>query len=411
MSPFERYFQHHTLFFEPEFTLPVEAIIVIPVFDDEDIFDTLDKIVLGERKEGKVGVLVVVNHGEHCSPEVKARNQRLALALRQYMESWNFPDLTGRVVEAFDLPERLAGVGTARKIGMDAAGVYLYRKGLEKSPVLSLDADTWVEPDYTDKVIRFFREQKVAGVSIAFEHRLEEIAKEQNREAMIRYELYLRYYRRALKYCGHPHYYTCIGSAFAVRAEDYFAQGGMNRRQAGEDFYFLQKLIATGRYAELKSTVVHPSARLSVRTPFGTGQALQQIVEQGGNYPVYHPEAFLDLKKLLDDIPAFYRAEKDTVKRGTQKQVPGVRAFLETLPWEETIREANANSASLKQFVKRFYDGFNAFRVLKYLNFVHPRYYAKTDIEKAVTQAAFIRVQPGSLLQMLEDLRKEDRSE
>ena len=69
----------------------------------------------------------------------------------------------------------------------------------------------------------------------------------QAREAIMKYELYLRYYRLALEYTGHPHAYHCIGSAFAVRTLDYVAQGGMNKRQAGEDFYFLQKLIATGR--------------------------------------------------------------------------------------------------------------------------------------------------------------------
>lgn len=90
----------------------------------------------------------------------------------------------------------------------------------------------------------------------------------------MKYELYLRYYRLALEYTGHPHAYHCIGSAFAVRTLDYVAQGGMNKRQAGEDFYFLQKLIATGRYATLQSTQVYPSPRFSGRTPFGTGQAV-----------------------------------------------------------------------------------------------------------------------------------------
>ena len=85
----------------------------------------------------------------------------------------------------------------------------------------------------------------MAGVSIAYAHRLEEADMTvQAREAIMKYELYLRYYRLALEYTGHPHAYHCIGSAFAVRTLDYVAQGGMNKRQAGEDFYFLQKLIS-----------------------------------------------------------------------------------------------------------------------------------------------------------------------
>ena len=121
-------------------------------------------------------------------------------------------------------------------------------------------------------------------------------------EAMVKYELYLRYYQEALAYIGHPHAFHCIGSAFAVRASDYVAQGGMNKRQAGEDFYFLQKLISTGRYACLNATRVYPSARFSTRTPFGTGQAVRQIVEDGGYFPVYHWGAFRDLKYFFQGI-------------------------------------------------------------------------------------------------------------
>ena len=43
-------------------------------------------------------------------------------------------------------------------------------------------------------------------------------------------------------FVGYPDSIYTIGSAFAVRAEAYMKQGGMNRRQAGEDFYFLYKL-------------------------------------------------------------------------------------------------------------------------------------------------------------------------
>lgn len=114
-------------------------------------------------------------------------------------------------------------------------------------PIASLDADTLVAPGYLTGIIRKFRNSRVAGITLAYAHRYEgEECTEILRQAIIRYELYLRYYQQALEYCGHPYAYTCIGSAFAVRAADYVLQGGMNKRQAGEDFYFIQKLISTG---------------------------------------------------------------------------------------------------------------------------------------------------------------------
>ena len=50
------------------------------------------------------------------------------------------------------------------------------------------------------------------------------------------------------------------------------------------------------------------------------------------------------------------------------------------------LAEINANCASVEQFMKRFFDNFNAFRVLKYLNFVHESCYSKIDILSAANK-------------------------
>jgi len=42
----------------------------------------------------------------------------------------------------------------------------------------------------------------------------------------------------------------------------------MNRKQAGEDFYFIQKLMPLGGYFALNSTAIYPSPRESSRVPF-----------------------------------------------------------------------------------------------------------------------------------------------
>src|SRR5213594_3575687 len=89
-------------------------------------------------------------------------------------------------------------------------------------------------------------------------------------EAIAAYELHLRYYVRALRYAGFPYAHHTIGSCMAVRADVYKKQGGMNKRQAGEDFYFLQKIIPLGHFTDLTETKVIPSSRPSDRVPFGT---------------------------------------------------------------------------------------------------------------------------------------------
>lgn len=384
MKTFERYFERNKLHFTPEFTNEPEVIVIIPVLDDPDIFQTVDSLCNCTSTEGNIGVIIVVNHGENSPVDVKAANHTLVMQLRRYVEAKQARNaIRFLITEAFDLPAKTAGVGLARKIAMDAAAFWFYQHGRHDNPILSLDADTWVDKNYTDEACRYFRSHPVAGVSIAYAHRLDECSGD-TLKAMIKYELYLRYYQLAMAFTGHPHAFHCIGSAFAVRASDYVAQGGMNKRQAGEDFYFLQKLIATGRYALLKDTKVYPSARFSARTPFGTGQSVRQIVGNDGEYPVYHFDAFRDLKYFFDDISSLYKADDTAVAAYICGQKEGVRQFLAAINGEAMLAEANANCASIHQFNRRFFDHFNAFRVLKYLNYVHESLYAKTDISQAV---------------------------
>ena len=387
MKVFERYFSRNPVSRQLSFEADNAVIVIIPVFNDPDIFATLDSLCCCSVMNIKAGVLIVVNHSEVCPQEIKTRNIGLSDTLKRYVRDRQTDRLRFEVVEAFDLPAKYAGVGLARKIAMDLSAAFFYRNGRIDAPILSLDADTWVEPNYLEEVVRYFQEKSVAGVSIAYAHRLEEADMTvQAREAIMKYELYLRYYHLALEYTGHPHAYHCIGSAFAVRTLDYVAQGGMNKRQAGEDFYFLQKLIATGRYATLQSTQVYPSPRFSGRTPFGTGQAVRQIVQESGHFRVYHPQAFRDLKCFFQGISTLYKVDEAGVSGYFQQQTKDIRLFLSQMNGIAVLAEINANCASVEQFMKRFFDNFNAFRVLKYLNFVHESCYSKIDILSAANK-------------------------
>lgn len=385
MKVFDRYFERNKVLFQPDFLNRPEIVVIIPVLNDRDIFATIDSLCACSYEEGNIGVIIVVNHGENSCLDVKAANEVLLGELQHYTgrKQQEKPEISFVLIKAFDLPAKFAGVGLARKIAMDAAAYYFGQSGQMDHPILSLDADTCVDDNYTDQVCRFFRSKPVAGVSIAYAHRLEECSS-YTLEAMIKYELYLRYYQLAMAYAGHPHAYYCIGSAFAVRASDYIAQGGMNKRQAGEDFYFLQKLISTGRYAQLNTTRVYPSPRFSDRTPFGTGQSVRQIAENKGHYPVYHWEAFLDLKQFFGGVSSLYKADEEAVSVYFQQQATGLQNFLAAIDGKALFAEVNANCASVHQFLRRFFEHFNAFRVLKYLNYVHEEMYTKMDISQAI---------------------------
>jgi hypothetical protein len=154
----------------------------------------------------------------------------------------------------------------------------------------------------------FEKNPRSPGCSIYFEHPLDGPLDVKVYEAIAAYELHLRYYVHGLRYAGFPHAHHTIGSCMAVRADVYKQQGGMNKRKAGEDFYFLQKIFPLGAFTELTDTTVNPSPRGSDRVPFGTGKAVQAHLA-GNKISTYPLEAFLDLKMLFDGLPATDRDE------------------------------------------------------------------------------------------------------
>lgn len=383
MKAFEHYFRKHSPVF-PEFSGNLSIIVIIPVYDEPDIGWTLCSLLQTSRQNIQVGVILVVNHAVDCAEKVKETNRKTLEMLKVFAAQHREAGFEFYIIEALDLPPRESGVGVARKMGMDVAAWYFFQQRRPEGIIVSLDADARVQDNYFTELYTCFACSDYAGVSVYYEHPLGQVEGPQ-REAMIKYELYLRYYCWGLKWIGHPYAFSCIGSAFAVRARDYAAQGGMNKRQAGEDFYFLQKLIATRRYARLSTTTVYPSPRLSNRTPFGTGQAVGQITAEGGAFFTYHIEAFRVLRDFFAGVDDFYQRKTDEVKKKVEQQPVYLQRFLSSWNFVEVVEEVNANTASLPLFCKRFFDNFNAFRVLKFLNSVHPEIFPRQEIFAAVS--------------------------
>lgn len=409
---FERYLQRNPVIHSLSFPEGLGLIVIIPVLDDSEIFDTLESLCVCTIPERPVGVVVLVNHSVQSDTGVIGRNLQLAEQLKSVISRKKIPGLYFRLLEMYDMPVKYAGVGLARKTAMDAAIKYFYDSNNTTGVLVSLDADTRTDINYFTEIFRLFSQSPIAAVSINYAHRLDDLeCHPAQREAIICYELYLRYYRQAIYYTGHPYYYHCIGSAFAVRAVDYAAQGGMNKKQAGEDFYFLQKMMSTGRYAELLSTTVYPSARISSRTPFGTGQSVGRIIEDGGILLTYDFQAFRELKYFFQTVNKLFKASEAVVTDYFQTLPPSLRDFLTLSGFVKNIEEINGNCASEKQFKKRFFDCYNAFQILKYLNHSHDHYFAKRPVEVVAQEilaeyTTEISESPEELLVRLRDLSK-----
>ncbi len=366
MTSVSRYLEKHALYgaLVPDPPAPgLHSIVVIPCYDEENLLITLESLSACTPPPRPAEVLVVVNEGASADGEIKQRNDRTYQEALAWSE--RHPGLNLHMIRASGLHDRHAGVGLARKIGMDEAARRFMAAG-EDGAIICLDADCTVDPGYLLEIERLFTAHpKASGCSIYFEHPLEGDTFDAGAyRGIVEYELFLRYYKNALAYCGFPYPFHTVGSSMAVRCNAYCKQGGMNRRQAGEDFYFLHKIFLLGNFHELNTTRVIPSPRPSHRVPFGTGRAIQNFLDSGErDYTTYDPRTFSNLKLLFDAVPGLYSPSGD----GMHWPAP-VTAFLATQDFENKLREIREHSASEKAFVKRFFGWFDGFMVLKYVH-------------------------------------------
>ncbi|TLX76142.1 glycosyltransferase family 2 protein [Labilibacter sediminis] len=387
MKAFDKYLKKHPAFtsFDIKVLSPANMVIVIPVYLEDDLTVTLDSLCDCSTSDSKIAVLLVVNASEKASEDIIRHQKNTVLELASY-KSKNV-SLSFYTVEAFDLPRKHFGAGLARKIGMDLAVQHFLNTRNEQGVIVSLDADSIVDSNYLESLDQYFKNENNKGCSIYFEHPLEGSYKDQSvYDAITQYELHLRYFVECLRYISFPYAFHTIGSCFAVKASAYVSVGGMNRRQGGEEFYFIQKLIQQGGYGELNSTTVRPSSRISTRVPFGTGPSVKTLVESGDDYQTYNLQGFIDLKPLFEAIPDYYKVTEEKYQEEILKLPGRLRSFLLNSDFYKEIAAVSANCSTVEVFKKRFYHIFNAFKLVKYINYIHEHFLERVTVFDAAIE-------------------------
>jgi hypothetical protein len=193
-----------------------------------------------------------------------------------------------------------------------------------------------------------------------------------------------------------------VGSAIAVKALAYIKAGGMNRRQAGEDFYFIQKLVPAGGYFNLNSTVVFPSSRTSSRVPFGTGASIGRLeVEESSTLLTYNINAFKELAIFFELTDTIFECAHEELAEQYRILPKGLRMFICENDWIKKIIEIKNNTSGKLSFRKRFFEWFNMFKIVKYLNYVHTEYFEKKPVDIAATE---LLKEQGIILESAEPL-------
>lgn len=352
-------------------------------------------------------ILIVVNQRADASGAETADNSKTLKLLPLWKQQYGLANLfwVDAASIGVELPPK-QGVGLARKIGLDLALPLLdYRDG---DPLLiCLDADTLVQSDYLRSISRHFVDTKAGGASIPYHHR--PASGEAEQSAIDRYELFLRVYVLGLELAGSPYAFHTVGSAMACRASVYVASGGMNRRTAGEDFYFLQQVHKTSGVVPLTGTVVHPSPRSSHRVPFGTGRAVGDMLNDGEQRLLfYQPDVFSIVEEWLAYVTKNSEADALSLLNGAGLISPVLHRFLEQSGFRDSWENLKKNNRDDTKLTAAFHGWFDAFRTMRLIHELSDKTYPRIEPEGAVAPLLIRagQISPDTVTEQLELLRR-----
>ncbi len=370
--------------FEPTLIMKIpspllEIILVVPSYK-EKLSDLLALCCSLENQtiHGLFELIIVLNNPK--SDKSGYETNKELLNRKEEFQKFSFPVY---IIDKTNLPDsKKVGVGLARKIGLDEGLQrfnYLNKNGL----LVCLDADCTVEPTYISEIRNYFKLNiSQDALSIGFLHPLDRMENVKERHAIIEYELHLRYYIHIQGLIGLPFAFQTVGSAMAVRSQAYAAEGGMPALKAGEDFYFLHKFIRKNKCGNLRKALVIPSGRISDRVPFGTGRAVGEIINSKKQYQTYQPTSFKilkeDLSQIINAYPDFKNIYGSLNKKSSQ--------YFKDNDLVLSLKECLNNTKDIESFIKRFYQWFDAFRLMKYLHYLRDRHFPNVLVLNAVNE-------------------------
>jgi hypothetical protein len=359
-----------------------DIVVAIPTLADEEIFTTLESLSKCKLPNSKrVLAIVLINESEKADEKVRTKNKEIFDKIKRI----NF-GIETEVRYIKGIPEKLAGVGFARRVLMDEA-ICLFKKEydekfkergniaefMSEKFIFSLDSDCTVSENYFSAVEILEIKNADFGV-LSFTHRFSE--EKEIKKAGILWEIFLRYWRDSLRVFSYKNAFYPIGSLFLFRATPYIVSMGMNIRQAGEDFYFLQKIIPLAKVVDIP-VYVFPKAEPSQRTPFGTGREIQLYIsgEKERLEKVWNFKSFEQIGEIMRSIDDIFSGEI---------KVETFKLFLDENPkYKEQLERIKIQSKTKEDFRKKFEEWFNPFKVFKFLRFTE-KIFPKSPIYQEV---------------------------
>ncbi len=381
-------------------------------------------------------MVLVVNETGEAPHHVSVANQDFAAALHsRFKVCWQSADDSGLtlfrdsassrdvlLVDRFSDGHRFTvkgGVGQARKTGADLAAHLIHKQRLRSPWIHCTDADVHLPQRYFTCIesLSDGSAKDTAALVYPFKHRLfpgtlgdekPNIHQAKIMQVTQLYEYSLRYYVAGLSFARSPYAFHTIGSTISVNAIHYARVRGFPRRQAGEDFYLLNKLAKVGTVRQLSSETecgpIEIAARLSDRVPFGTGAAVGKLMEMedpARDFLLYHPSVFALLRVWLESLPDFWQSRSsdiaavlsreqvsgpaDGFSKPSQKELQALVDGLEEIGAASALQHAFRQSSDSKQFKRQMHTWFDAFRTLKLIHYLRDHQLPSISFEELLS--------------------------
>ena len=341
-----------------------DFIITIPCYDEYNyLFKTLESI--DEQDQNllkKTLVSIVINNSESEDPIIIQNNLKTFKKLLKYESSYELI-----AIDAFStnnaINKKNAGVGMARKISVDMALPYCQSDSI----ICFIDADTKLSKDYLRTIHSSYIKNRWVAATVNFEHLRDE---PKTIEIINQYEDFLKNTSKNLKENHSPYSYIPLGSTMICTKNGYITVGGMNKRKAAEDFYFLQELEKTVGIFHINDTLVYPSSRYLNRSYLGTSTRLKKCLD--GELSIdslyYSSKSFKILSKWIEIALKSQKISSEKVLEKCNKIDPGLSKILIKLNFQKSW-VGIINAPSYQHFKEQFHRWFDAFKTLKLLKY------------------------------------------
>lgn len=363
-----------------------QKIIVVPSIAESD---NLPALIKSLEKNDKLQLhstllLIVVNNAVSSSNEVKEDNKKTLKFLRKLKTKLNLSFIDA-CSPGKEMDDKNAGVGLARKIGMDLALTKFDYLSLNKNIMICTDADCTVDSNFLIEITDDFNRNNYEAAAVNFAHNIS--GNDSETKAIICYEIFLRYYVIGLSFAKSEYSFHTIGSTMICTPEAYVKVEGMNKYKAAEDFYFLEKLAKIYPIGEIKTTFVHPSKRASWRVPFGTGQSIERYLSNKRNeYQLYDPKSFVILKNWLEIYFDQSLLDQQSLIKISRNIHPALHLFLNEQGFEKFIHRVLLNNKNASEIDKQKHYWFDAFRTLKLIHYLRDIIYPNINMFDAIDE-------------------------